>query len=101
MWCVQSYLGVVDHVDALVDDTFGVLAKELEDVLNLSLVRQSTQADAVLARAWRDHLLRQQWHLRKLLDERRLRLVRSRIHGPVQNLLREARCSSSVSVSRL
>ncbi len=51
MWCVQSYLGVVDHVDALVDDTFGVLAKELEDVLNLSLVRQSTQADAVLARA--------------------------------------------------
>jgi len=45
-------------VDTLIHDALGVVAQELQDVLNLSLVRQATEANAVLSRAGRDELLR-------------------------------------------
>ena len=54
----MAYLCVVDHVDSLIDDALGVLAEELENVLNLSFVWQTAEPDAVLASAGRDHLLR-------------------------------------------
>lgn len=86
-WMMVSYLGVVHHMNSLVDDAFSVFAQKLEDVLHLGLVRQSAQADTILARAGRDHLLRQERHLRQLRNQRRLSLVRARIHRPIQHLI--------------
>ena len=58
-WNWGSYLCVVDHVDALVDDVFGVFTEEFENVLHLGFVRQSAEAYAVLPGAGSDQLLRQ------------------------------------------
>ena len=54
-----DYLDVADHVDALLRDVLGVLAEELEDVLDGRLEGQPAQPDAVPLRAARYQLLRQ------------------------------------------
>ena len=53
----ETYLGIEDHVDSLVDDILGVLAQELQYVLHLSLVRQPSQPDTILPGAGSDQLL--------------------------------------------
>ena len=55
----SSYLCVVDHVDSLVDDVFGVIAEEFEYMFHLGFIRQSSKANAILPGAGSDQLLRQ------------------------------------------
>ena len=52
-----THLSIEDHVDSLVDDIFGVFPEELQDVLHLGLVRETSQPDAVLPGAGSDELL--------------------------------------------
>ena len=47
-------------MDALEDDALGVLAEELEDVLDLGLVREAPEADAVLPSPRSDDVLREE-----------------------------------------
>ena len=44
-----SYLCVVDHVNSLVDNALGMFAEKFENVLHLSLVRETTKTDTILA----------------------------------------------------
>ena len=53
----MSYLCIVDHMDALVNDAFAMISQEVKNVLNLGFERQAPQPDAVLPRASSDHLL--------------------------------------------
>ena len=53
----ETYLGIEDHMDSLVDDILGVLAQELQYVLHLGLVRQPSQPDTILPGAGSDELL--------------------------------------------
>jgi hypothetical protein len=60
----QTHLSIVDHVDTPVGNTLGMVAKKLENVLHLRLVRKATETDAILADASRYDLLRKQRELR-------------------------------------
>ena len=55
---------IEDHMDTLVNNIFGMVSQELEDVLDLSLVRKAAESDAVLAGARSDHLLGYHSHRR-------------------------------------
>ena len=65
---LKKHLCIEDHVDALVDNVLGMVAKELEDMLNLGLIRESAQSDAVFAGAGSDELLGNNSHGRDRRD---------------------------------
>ena len=50
-------MSIEDHVDSLVDNIFGVVAQELEDVLHLSLVWETPESDTIFPGSSSDKLL--------------------------------------------
>jgi hypothetical protein len=83
-------------MNALVHNVLGKIFEEVENVLDLCLVGQTAQADAVLLCPAGDDVLREHRHLRDcgrdLSNERRFRgilLVSLGIHRAIENLKRE------------
>lgn len=80
-------MSVVDHVDALVLDVLRVLAHELEDVLDESLVGQAPESDTVLASAGGDEVLRERGRRDRRDRLEQLPLERLDVADPIQNLV--------------